>query len=845
MALVDGLYQKYGKDIKLIALGGATEASIWSNYYDCVGYKSVKVIPYGKPLYLQELYVVNPKTKFLCEENVVGEICIAGDGLAKGYLDEAQTEEAFVMSEQLHKRIYKTGDLGYFGSDGNIYIIGRVAQEIKHNGYRIDLKEIENFISSIDEVKMAVVMLDKMENNRTRLSAVVESDNRNIENVVREMLAQNFPYYMIPSHIIATKQIPLTNNGKVNKTEMLGWLDNQELEDEFTEEEKALLSVWKKVITEESYVPIKLRDNTYFDAGGQSLQAVDLQNEIKRVYTVDISLQDIVSHISLRSMNELIQRLKNDTKSYTVNKNKGCEIGDVHSIFDEQGRIYDHGHEYDKTIFVDKERIDEYKARVITRSIVTEEESEKVMLLEEDFAKEYRQRRSTRKFDEKRSICFNDLNKLLSVLTQTDLKYCYPSAGGLYPIDCYLSIKKNRVENIDGGTYYLNPTKKELVLLSKKIISSDAHYFSNTDIFNGSAFSIHLVFNANVSMPKYGGMAYNYAIIEAGIISELLTIQAEKVGIGSCIIGDMDSAKITDMLGLQSDHKYLLTIEYGYKSLEESHEKHGELVLIRKGTSDKNIVLIHAGSGEINNYLLPAQYLQEEYNVYAIRHIHDTSKIVPCNYDFEEIAKDYCKLLESLERVDLLGGWCIGGTIAYEISLLDPEKYKRLLFINTKAPIRGKVHFDGFTVETERDLIMQYGKFTDAVQHCENIDEIWTVVEKILENNGVRKVFVENLPSFFKRLLPTPEKLSAEALLYYINHFRSSEYARNHYVGKGMTASSILYLIAKDEPMEDYHYWSEFTNNYEERFIDGDHVSIFVEKSVKVWTGLINAYLDK
>lgn len=119
--MVEELFSKYGR-IKLFALGGATEASIWSNYYDCSSYENVSSIPYGLPLANQRLYVIDSKGG-MCDFRVLGEICIAGEGLAKGYLSDEQTKDSFVWNEELGEIVYKTGDLGYLGSDNLIYIV--------------------------------------------------------------------------------------------------------------------------------------------------------------------------------------------------------------------------------------------------------------------------------------------------------------------------------------------------------------------------------------------------------------------------------------------------------------------------------------------------------------------------------------------------------------------------------------------------------------------------------------------------------------------------------------------------------------------------------------------------
>jgi non-ribosomal peptide synthetase component F len=214
---VEELFSIYDS-IQLYALGGATEASIWSNYFDCSSYKNVSSIPYGVPLGNQQLYIIDSKGD-MCDFRVLGEICIAGKGLAKGYLSEKQTNDSFVWNEQLEEIIYKTGDLGYLGTDNLIYIVGRVTSEIKHNGYRIDLREIEKYINMQADVSNSVAFIEKTETGRTRLiSAIVCNNNNNLDirRQIRSELSRKLPLYMIPNRIILISEIPLTKNGKVD-----------------------------------------------------------------------------------------------------------------------------------------------------------------------------------------------------------------------------------------------------------------------------------------------------------------------------------------------------------------------------------------------------------------------------------------------------------------------------------------------------------------------------------------------------------------------------------------------------------------------------------------------------
>lgn len=156
--LVRKIHARY-PSIACIGLGGATEAGIWSIYYDT---KKVteqdKNVPYGIPLANQRFYVIDEQNQ-PCPDYVIGEICIAGDSLANGYCkDPVMTEEKFHFLDTIQEKIYRTGDLGKYRPDGVIEFIGRKDTQVKVNGYRVELGEIESALNSHPKIEQAVVL---------------------------------------------------------------------------------------------------------------------------------------------------------------------------------------------------------------------------------------------------------------------------------------------------------------------------------------------------------------------------------------------------------------------------------------------------------------------------------------------------------------------------------------------------------------------------------------------------------------------------------------------------------------------------------------------------------------
>lgn len=171
-----GKLQKKSPNCKMIGLGGATEASIWSNYFEIEKVEdSWLSIPYGKPLSNQSFRVVD-KLGRDCPDLVTGELWIGGDGVAKGYYNNTELTASSFINEG-NQRWYKTGDLGRYWPDGNIEFLGRVDQQVKFRGYRIELGEIETILRQYPGVDQVVTIMSSENGLQHLYAAVVAKGN--------------------------------------------------------------------------------------------------------------------------------------------------------------------------------------------------------------------------------------------------------------------------------------------------------------------------------------------------------------------------------------------------------------------------------------------------------------------------------------------------------------------------------------------------------------------------------------------------------------------------------------------------------------------------------------------
>ena len=211
-ALVEG--------IRVISLGGATEASIWSILYPISEVDPAwKSIPYGKPMTNQSFHVLNEALES-CPVWVPGELYIGGIGLAKGYWrDEDKTRAGFITHPRTGERLYQTGDLGHYLPDGNIEFLGREDFQIKMQGYRVELGEIEAALAQHPAVKASVVMAvgELSEEKRLVVYVVAEVDRSPVIGELGDFLRRKLPEYMVPSAYVMLEELPLTPNGKVDR----------------------------------------------------------------------------------------------------------------------------------------------------------------------------------------------------------------------------------------------------------------------------------------------------------------------------------------------------------------------------------------------------------------------------------------------------------------------------------------------------------------------------------------------------------------------------------------------------------------------------------------------------
>ncbi|MEC3915594.1 non-ribosomal peptide synthetase [Nocardia sp. CDC160] len=204
--------------LRVISLGGATEASIWSICYPIERVAPEWTsIPYGRAL-RDQFFLILDEDGRPCPIGEPGELHIGGAGLARCYVGDAeQTARRFVRDPVLGQRLYRTGDLGRWRIDGTIEFLGRTDRQVKIRGHRIELGEIESALTRFPGIRRCVAAAVPGPDERPRLVAYLVAESRQPD--ARELsayAAAHLPHYMVPSQWIPLDAIPLTPNGKVD-----------------------------------------------------------------------------------------------------------------------------------------------------------------------------------------------------------------------------------------------------------------------------------------------------------------------------------------------------------------------------------------------------------------------------------------------------------------------------------------------------------------------------------------------------------------------------------------------------------------------------------------------------
>ncbi len=305
--LVQDLYRQT-KVRRVCNLYGPTEDTTYSTWA-VIEAEEQGAVTIGRPLPNTQVYIADDQMQ-LVPVGVVGELYLGGDGQARGYLNRPElTAERFVpdpFSNRTGSRLYKTGDLARYRSDGNIDYLGRRDYQVKVRGFRIELGEIETHLRQHPAVAEAIVLAEESSPGDKRLVAyVVAHPQQECDaSLLRQHLHKLVPPYMVPTFFFLLKSLPQTASGKVDRKALPALRSRNEQASLLPSDipqgtrEQWLALLWQEILQ----VPKIGRSDNFFLCGGDSLRAMRLLNRIQRDFQVVLSLEDIFTAPTIAQM---------------------------------------------------------------------------------------------------------------------------------------------------------------------------------------------------------------------------------------------------------------------------------------------------------------------------------------------------------------------------------------------------------------------------------------------------------------------------------------------------------------------------------------------------------------
>ncbi|MFE3544339.1 amino acid adenylation domain-containing protein [Nocardia sp. NPDC059177] len=526
-------------EARLISLGGATEATVWSNYFavDRVD-PDWRSIPYGRPIDNARYYVLDEHLA-PCPIGTEGDLYIAGACVAEGYWGSAAaTAGSFVADPHSLRpatRMYRTGDRAYLGADLQLTFTGRADNQVKVRGHRVELAEIEFHIRAHPDVLDVVVLTRPDAGGDTKLVAYVRSAGAPITlPEIRGRCQDVLPDYMLPNHLVCLDTFPVTTNGKLDRAALPWHLPSgtaPNVRDRPVGGLGAATALDQLVAAFEKALGYPIDpDADLWDQGATSFTLVQVSEDIKQRFERPIGVADVLPQPTVRAI----------AATLTDDPMPAATTGNTVDFFSPASRAaFKAEHRNRRAASAGSPGV-ALSARPSTGETI---------------------RRSVREFAE-RNVEAAELGELLALLAPESSefeRYRYPSAGDCYGVQTYVLVREGRVNGITPGTYYYRPQTHELEPVGAGLLR-EAHFYYNRELFDSAAFEIYLIGALDSIEPLYGENAARYLAIEAGAMTQLLQQHQAESGVGLCPIGEVSAAHLSSALGLDSRHVFLCSL---------------------------------------------------------------------------------------------------------------------------------------------------------------------------------------------------------------------------------------------------------------------------------------------
>lgn len=291
---------------KFINAYGPTESTVCAACHEVKTIPNSNIIPIGKPIDNIKIYILDNHLRPV-PIGLQGELYIGGIGLARGYQNRPDlTAERFIpnpFSNSEGQRMYKSGDLAKYLPDGKIVFLGRIDNQVKFRGFRIELEEIEAHLNEHPNIQHSLVLARKAKNGEQKLVAyyVTTKMTNGQDLALKKFLHKYLPDFMVPSTFIKLDKFPLTPNNKIDRKALPEFQGPQTAGSIFIKPqsgiEKQIAGIWKDILAVDK---VGLNDN-FFDLGGHSLNVIQVQTKVKENFDKEISIVDLFKYPTVKS----------------------------------------------------------------------------------------------------------------------------------------------------------------------------------------------------------------------------------------------------------------------------------------------------------------------------------------------------------------------------------------------------------------------------------------------------------------------------------------------------------------------------------------------------------------
>jgi natural product biosynthesis luciferase-like monooxygenase protein/amino acid adenylation domain-containing protein len=296
---------------EVINLYGPSEACIDATFFRFDPLLTTSSVPIGKPIANTYIRLLKSRNDF-GHQGESGELCISGNGVFSGYLNQAElTCQSMFHCQATGMDFYKTGDRVTLLNDGNLYFNERLDDQVKLNGFRIEPGEIALFVEQNELAKQAVCLFEKQ-----KLSLVLFVRSEKTEEMLIAELTNNFPAYMIPTSVIHLQDFPCLSSGKIDNILLLKQFNEMSrsvYQAPVGNIEIKLAEIWQQAM---EFTDSISRENDFFIIGGHSLLAMKVVNQVSEAFNINLNFRHLFENSTLISLATYIENHQQSNKRH-------------------------------------------------------------------------------------------------------------------------------------------------------------------------------------------------------------------------------------------------------------------------------------------------------------------------------------------------------------------------------------------------------------------------------------------------------------------------------------------------------------------------------------------------